>query len=103
MHVGAVELHVPVVEVPSPVHSTAVVLDRPKPLVHVNVHELPWLLESEHVGEFPLSGAVIERDEGQVISENQKERYIYKANNILMLFITIPFFCFIFYNCFNFW
>ena len=41
VHVGAAELHVPVVEVPSPVHSTAVVLDRPKPLVHVNVHELP--------------------------------------------------------------
>ena len=41
VHVGAAELHAPVVEVPSPVHSTAVVLDRPKPLVHVNVHELP--------------------------------------------------------------
>ena len=70
-HVGAVELHVPVVEVPSPVHSTAVVLDRPKPLVHVNVHELPWLLELEHVGEFPLSGASVERAAGQVMAENK--------------------------------
>ena len=69
VHVGAVELHAPIVEVPSPVHSTAVVLDRPKPLVHVNVHELPWLLELEHVGEFPFAGASVERAEGQVISE----------------------------------
>ena len=71
VHVGASELHDPVVEVPSPVHSTAVVLDRPKPLVHVNVHELPWLLELEHVGEFPLSGASVERAAGQVMAENK--------------------------------
>ena len=70
MHVGAVELHVPVVEVPSPVHSTAVVLDRPNPLVHENVHELPWLLELEHVGEFPFAGASVERATGHVIAEN---------------------------------
>ena len=70
-HVGAAELHVPVVEVPSPVHSTAVVLVRPKPLVHVNVHELPWLLELEHVGEFPLAGASVERAAGQVISKKK--------------------------------
>ena len=80
VHVGAVELHVPVVEVPSPVHSTAVVLDRPKPLVHVNVHELPQLLELEHVGEFPLAGATVERTERQVISENQ-----IKQNMILVI------------------
>ena len=71
VHVGADELHAPVVEVPSPVHSTAVVLDRPKPLVHVNVHELPWLLEFEHVGEFPLLGASVERAAGQVMAENK--------------------------------
>ena len=71
VHVGESELHDPVVEVPSPVHSTAVVLDRPKPLVHVNVHELPWLLEFEHVGEFPLLGASVERAAGQVMAENK--------------------------------
>ena len=73
VHVGASELHDPVVEVPSPVHSTAVVLDRPKPLVHVNVHELPWLLELEHVGALPLAGLSVESAAGQVISENRKE------------------------------
>ena len=58
-------------EVPSPVHSTAVVLDKPKPLVHVNAHELPWLLELEHVGEFPFAGASVERAAGQVMAENK--------------------------------
>ena len=70
VHVGAAELHVPIVEVPSPVHSIAVVLDRPKPLLHVNVHELPWLLELEHVGEFPLAGTTVERAAGQIMAEN---------------------------------
>ena len=41
MHVGAVELHDPVVEVPSPEHVIAVELERPKLLKHVNSHELP--------------------------------------------------------------
>ena len=71
VHVGASELHAPVVEVPSPVHSIAVVLDRPKPLAHVNVQELPWILELEHVGEFPLVGVLVEREAGQVISGKQ--------------------------------
>ena len=88
MHVGAVELHVPVVEVPSPVHSTAVVLDRPKPLVHVNVHELPWLLESEHVGEFPLAGVFVESSAGQVIAEKQKHCFYQWANTIFSLIKT---------------
>ena len=70
MHVGAAEFHVPIVEVPSPVHSTAVVAERPKPLMHVNVHELPWSLKSEHVGEFPLTGVSVERAAGQLISKN---------------------------------
>ena len=73
---GAVEVHFPVVDKPSPVHSTAVVLDRPKPLEHVNVHELPWLLLSVHVGAFPLVGAVVVKEDGQIISENQKRNTV---------------------------
>ena len=69
-------------EVPSPVHSTAVVLDKPKPLVHVNAHELPWLLELEHVGELPFAGASVERAAGQVISENKNTFYQWE-NSIL--------------------
>ena len=71
MHVGATELHVPVVEVSSPLHSIAVVLDSAKPLKQVNSHELPWLLELEHVGEFPLLGASVERTAGQIMAENK--------------------------------
>ena len=72
-------------EAPSPVHSTAVVVERPKPLAHVNVHELPWLLESEHVGAFPLPGASVERAVGQVMAENKMHCFYQWANTIFIL------------------
>ena len=78
MHVGAVELHDPVVEVPSPEHVIAVELERPKLLKHVNSHELPWLLVSVHTGAFPLPGVVVEREEGQVIAENKNKTLLYQ-------------------------
>ena len=71
MHVGAVELHAPVVDVPSPSHVTSTVLDKAKPLLHVNEHELPCILVLVHVGEFPLLGAMVVKAAGHVISENQ--------------------------------
>ena len=71
MHVGTVELHDPVEEVPSPKHVIGVELERPKPAEHVNVHELPVLLLLVHTGAFPLLGASVEREEGHVIAENK--------------------------------
>ena len=67
---GVAELHSPVVDVPSPVHTTASVLDSAKPLEHENSQELPWLFPSVHVGAFPLV-RMLELPAGwQVIAEN---------------------------------
>ena len=41
MHVGAIALHWPSGEVPSPLQVIASVSDSPNPVAHENVHELP--------------------------------------------------------------